>query len=43
MIPSEQVTRVLAEALRSNLRFVPFGGVFGAPTIRIDGVTIGGR
>jgi PmbA protein len=29
-------------AVGSDLRFVPFGGVIGAPTIRVDGVTIGG-
>jgi PmbA protein len=30
-------------AVGNDLRFVPFGGTIGAPTIRIDGVTIGGR
>jgi PmbA protein len=30
-------------AVGNDLRFVPFGGAIGAPTIRIDGVTIGGR
>ncbi len=30
-------------AVGNDLRFVPLGGVIGAPTIRIDGVTIGGR
>ena len=30
-------------AVGNDLRFVPFGGVIGAPTVRIDGVTIGGR
>ena len=30
-------------AVGNDLRFVPFGGVIGAPTIRVDGVTIAGR
>lgn len=30
-------------AVGNDLRFVPFGGIIGAPTIRIDGVTIGGK
>lgn len=30
-------------AVGDDLRFVPFGGVIGAPTIRVDGVMMGGR
>jgi PmbA protein len=30
-------------AVGSDLRVVPFAGAIGAPTIRVDGVTIGGR
>jgi PmbA protein len=30
-------------AVGNDLRFVPFGGVIGAPTIRVDGATIAGR
>ncbi len=31
------------QAVGNDLRFVPFGGIFGGPTIRVDGMTIGGR
>lgn len=30
-------------AVGSDLRFVPFVGAFGAPTVRVDGMVVAGR
>jgi len=40
--PMDQMLKHVS-AVGNDLRFVPMGGVFGSPTIRIDGMTIAGK